>query len=125
MRVVAQEPGVVAVGEGRERGQWGEVAVHAENAFGQQEAMTEFGSPPGEQGFECRHVVVRELKHRRATQPRAGKQAGMRKRVDKNEIRFAREERDDSDVGEIAAAEDDGILAGFERSQRAFERGVA
>ena len=58
---------------------------------------------------------------RRAREPRAGPQAGMRQLVDQHEVVAADQRRDDADIGEIAGAEHAGRL-GLLRAGRAALR---
>ena len=75
----------------------------------------------GEQRIEGGEVVVGVGHHRRAREPRARKQAGMGKRVDRHQVVAADQRRNDAGIGEIARSEHAGGFGALEARQPRFE----
>ena len=114
MRFIHHKPGTEPVLQGDDFPKRGEIAVHGENAFGdnQDAALGGFRlSPaPGENGGEVIQVVVAEDTKRGTAQPGTIDDAGVDQLVEHNVIALAEEGGDRPDRGGIAGREQEGGL---------------
>ena len=93
MRVVAHQPGVVARRERRQRRHRRAVPVHREDRLSDDERVGVACAMAREKRRGVIDVVVGKAQGRRAGQPGAGMQAGMRQLVDEDQIVGADEAR--------------------------------
>ena len=101
-------------------GQIGEIAVHAEHAFGDDQAIIAFAGPGPQQAFEMVAVIVLETH-----QPRAGEQGALQQRmmgeaVGENGHRasgdlLVGQSRDGGEIGLVAGGHDEsgGLVLGL------------
>jgi len=119
MCVVGHQPGVMTLRQCRQLGDGREVAVHAEDAVGEDQAMLRVSAMGRKQRLDMREIVVAEDMRLGARELRAREQAGMRQFVGENEVAGTGQRWHDAKIGEIARTEDDAVLGVLRAPQRA------
>jgi hypothetical protein len=109
MGLVEEEDGAVAVFEFHDVAERGEVAVHAEDGFRDNEdtSLRIFLARPLEVVLEVGGVVVVERTDGGAAEAGAVDQAGVGKFVEKDDVILGRERLQGAGAGSVAAAEDE------------------
>ena len=123
MGIIRQQPGIVTLGQHRERRQRREVAVHGKHAVGCNQDARMLPAQLREQRLDMARIGVSERGHAGACQPGAGPQAGMGELVDQHQILRARERGDDAEIGEVAGTEHAGGLRSLAARQPPLELG--
>ncbi len=108
--VVDHHDGAIFFGEIAERGQRADVAVHGEDAVGDQQLLAGLVLYAGELLFGVRHVFVAEDENLRLREPRTVDDRSVIQRVGDDEVVFAQNRRNRARVGREARLEDDAGL---------------
>src|SRR5262249_54908459 len=119
--LVRQQQGVVAPRQLDQLRERGEVAVHAEDAVGDDEPPAGGGPFAAQQLVEVVDVGVAVDVDAGAGQPAAVDQAGVVEGVAEDGVRAAGEAAHQGEVGGEAAGEDEGGLGRFPTGECAFE----
>ena len=97
--VIHHHDGAVLFGEIAQRGQRADIAIHGEDAVGDEQLVTGLIFDGGELLFGVGHVFVAEDQNFRARKPGAVNDAGVVQLVADDEIVFAENRRDGASVG--------------------------
>ena len=97
--VIYHHDGAVLFGEIAERGQRADIAIHGEDAVGDQQLMARLILDGGQLFFRVGHVFVAEDQNFRARKPGAINDAGVVQLVADDEIVFAENRGDGAGVG--------------------------
>ena len=120
VRIVQQQQRVVALAQGQQPGNVGDVAVHAEHRVADHQLAPR--RTLRQRGGQRGQVTVRIAVDARARQPGAVDQARMVERVGEQRVAFADQRRDDADVGGVAGVEVQRARQLGEAGQFLFER---
>ena len=100
-----------------------EVAVHAEDRLGQDQAASEPAAVGLQQLAAMADVVVVEPQHGRAGEPGPVPHAGVAEPIGEDQVVRADQGRDHPDIRQVSAAEDEGPLGAFHLREERLELG--
>jgi len=118
MCFVDDEDGVVGFGQGGQLGQWGDVAIHAEEGLGDEEAAAGGGAEPFEEFLGTIEVEMRVDGQLGAGKATAVDDAGVNRVVHEDQVRGTGECRDDPEIGLIARRKQQGGRSSDQGSER-------
>ena len=98
-----------------------QIAVHREDAIGDDKCMAVIGAMRAQNFFDMRHIVVAEFFHPRARKLRTRPQTGMRQFIDQQQIALTDDHRNDPRIGEIARTEHARCLSALQPCQPPFQ----
>lgn len=120
--IIHEEPRVIRVSQLGQCGQIRHVAVHAEYAVGDDEALALAGSVPQEPP-EGIHVAVGIDRHGGAGDAAAVDEAGVVQAVAEDDVPFVREAVEDAQIGHVPRIEYEGRLVALEAGQLRLQIG--
>ena len=121
MRIVDHHDGAVFFGEIAQRGQRADIAVHGEDAVGDQQLLAGLVLDAGQLLFGVRDVFVAEDENLRLREARAVDDRGVVQRVGDDEVVFAQHRRNRSRIGREAGLEDHAGLDVLEARDLLFQ----
>ncbi len=121
MSVIHQCPGVVLISQSEQFGQGSEIAVHGKHAIGHDHGMAKVCALGRQDLAGVHQVVVTELAYLRPGELRTRMDAGMGQLVHQNQVTRAQQGGCDGQIGQIARAENDTVLAAFQCGQAALK----
>ena len=124
MGIVGHQPGVVSAGQLDQLADRSQVAVHAEDRLGQDQASSEPRPFGFQQSAAMGDVIVVELQQCRSGEADTVPRAGVAESIGEDQVVRADQSRDRPDIRQVAAAEDDGSLGAFHLRQQRFELSV-